>query len=166
MLGACSREHVSPSLLYPSPLSSPSLSAHENNAHCLPMAVNSIGGSVFSFYGGHHQRERMKEFLVVRTAVRTARPSSTEWSSTHTHTSHTHTHTSHKHTHHTHTHHTNTHITQTHTSHKHTHITHTHTHTSHTHTHTHHTRVRTHHTHTRAHRLYTCTSCLPCGWFH
>ena len=95
------------------PLPSPPSPAHENNAHCLPMAVNSIGGSLFSFYGGHHQRERMKEFLVVSIAVWTARPSSTEWSSTHTpHTHHTHT------THTTHTPHT---IHTPHTTHTHLH---------------------------------------------
>ena len=49
-------------LLLPLPLPHP---AHENNAHCLPIAVNAIGGSVFSFYGSNHQREKMKEFLVV-----------------------------------------------------------------------------------------------------
>jgi NCK-associated protein 1 len=42
----------------------PSLQAHENNAHCLPIAVNAIAGSIFSFYGSNLQREKMREFLV------------------------------------------------------------------------------------------------------
>ena len=38
---------------------------HENNAHCLAIAVNNLAGALFGFYGSQHQKERMKEFLVV-----------------------------------------------------------------------------------------------------
>jgi len=42
----------------------PSFEGHENNAHCLAIAVNALAGTLFSFYGEQHQKERMKEFLV------------------------------------------------------------------------------------------------------
>ena len=38
---------------------------HENNIHCLAIAVNALAGAIFSFYGKEHQKDRMKEFLVV-----------------------------------------------------------------------------------------------------
>ena len=43
----------------------PSFEGHENNIHCLAIAVNALAGAIFSSYGKEHQRERMKEFLVV-----------------------------------------------------------------------------------------------------
>lgn len=43
----------------------PFFEGHENNAHCLAIAVNALAGAIFAYYGEHHQRERMKEFLVV-----------------------------------------------------------------------------------------------------
>ena len=43
----------------------PSFEGHENNIHCLAIAVNALAGAIFSFYGKEHQQERMKEFLVV-----------------------------------------------------------------------------------------------------
>ena len=50
----------------------PFFEGHENNAHCLPIAVNALAGAIFALYGDSHQKERMKEFLVVRTVQ--ARP--------------------------------------------------------------------------------------------
>ena len=44
----------------------PFFEGHENNAHCLAIAVNALAGAIFAYYGEQHQRERMKEFLVVR----------------------------------------------------------------------------------------------------
>ena len=38
---------------------------HDNNAHCLAIAVNTLAGAMFSGYGAIHQRQRMQEFLVV-----------------------------------------------------------------------------------------------------
>jgi hypothetical protein len=43
----------------------PFFEGHENNAHCLTIAVNALAGAIFAYYGEQHQRERMKEFLVV-----------------------------------------------------------------------------------------------------
>ena len=43
----------------------PFFEGHENNAHCLAIAVNAMAGAIFAYYGEQHQRERMKEFLVV-----------------------------------------------------------------------------------------------------
>ena len=43
----------------------PFFEGHENNAHCLAIAVNALAGAIFAYYGEQHQRERMKEFLVV-----------------------------------------------------------------------------------------------------
>ena len=43
----------------------PFFEGHENNAHCLPIAVNALAGAIFALYGETHQKERMKEFLVV-----------------------------------------------------------------------------------------------------
>ena len=43
----------------------PSFEGHENNIHCLAIAVNALAGAIFYSYGKEHQRERMKEFLVV-----------------------------------------------------------------------------------------------------
>ncbi len=43
----------------------PFFEGHENNAHCLPIAVNALAGAIFALYGETQQRERMKEFLVV-----------------------------------------------------------------------------------------------------
>ena len=43
----------------------PFFEGHENNAHCLAIAVNALAGAIFALYGEQHQRERMKEFLVV-----------------------------------------------------------------------------------------------------
>ena len=37
----------------------------KNNGHCLAIAVNALAGAIFAYYGEQHQRERMKEFLVV-----------------------------------------------------------------------------------------------------
>ena len=51
--------------IYPPPPLFP-ITGHENNAHCLAIAVNSLAGALFAFYGEQHQKERMKEFLVVR----------------------------------------------------------------------------------------------------
>ena len=48
----------------------PSFEGHENNIHCLAIAVNSLAGAIFS-YGKEHQQERMKEFLVVSTQQHT-----------------------------------------------------------------------------------------------
>lgn len=45
----------------------PFFEGHENNAHCLTIAVNALAGAIFAYYGEQHQRERMKEFLVVST---------------------------------------------------------------------------------------------------
>ena len=45
----------------------PFFEGHENNAHCLPIAVNALAGAIFALYGESHQKERMKEFLVVRS---------------------------------------------------------------------------------------------------
>ena len=42
---------------------------NENNVHCLAIAVNSIAGAVFAFYGEKEQRDRMREFLVVCVCV-------------------------------------------------------------------------------------------------
>jgi NCK-associated protein 1 len=42
----------------------PSFEGHENNIHCLAIAVNALAGAIFYSYGKEHQRERMKEFLV------------------------------------------------------------------------------------------------------
>lgn len=42
----------------------PFFEGHENNAHCLPIAVNALAGTIFALYGETHQKERMKEFLV------------------------------------------------------------------------------------------------------
>ena len=39
---------------------------HDNNAHCLAVAVNALAGAMFSGYGAASQKQRMKEFLVVR----------------------------------------------------------------------------------------------------
>lgn len=44
----------------------PFFEGHENNAHCLAIAVNALAGAIFAYYGEQHQKERMKEFLVVR----------------------------------------------------------------------------------------------------
>ncbi len=44
----------------------PFFEGHENNAHCIPTAVNALAGAIFALYGESHQKERMKEFLVVR----------------------------------------------------------------------------------------------------
>ena len=43
----------------------PSFEGHENNIHCLAIAVNALAGAIFLSYGKDHQRDRMKEFLVV-----------------------------------------------------------------------------------------------------
>lgn len=42
----------------------PSFEGHENNIHCLAIAVNALAGAIFSFHGKEHQKDRMKEFLV------------------------------------------------------------------------------------------------------
>ena len=49
----------------------PFFEGHENNAHCLPIAVNALAGAIFSLYGESQQKERMKEFLVVRSRYNT-----------------------------------------------------------------------------------------------
>ena len=49
----------------------PSFEGHENNIHCLAIAVNALAGAIFYSYGKEHQRERMKEFLVVSYTVGT-----------------------------------------------------------------------------------------------
>lgn len=38
---------------------------HENNVHCLAIAVNAIAGAVFAFYSGQDQKDKMKEFIIV-----------------------------------------------------------------------------------------------------
>ena len=43
----------------------PSFEGHENNIHCLAIAVNALAGAIFSSYGKEHQRKQMKEFLIV-----------------------------------------------------------------------------------------------------
>ena len=40
---------------------------HENNVHCLAIAVNAIAGAVFAFYGEQEQKDKMLEFIVVST---------------------------------------------------------------------------------------------------
>ena len=45
---------------------------HDNNAHCLAIAVNALAGAMFSSYGAIHQRQRMKEFLVVSNLLKTS----------------------------------------------------------------------------------------------
>ena len=40
---------------------------HENNVHCLAIAVNAIAGAVFAFYGEQEQKDRMKDFIIVST---------------------------------------------------------------------------------------------------
>ncbi|XP_065902266.1 nck-associated protein 1 homolog [Dysidea avara] len=42
----------------------PSLEGHDNNAHCLAIAVNALAGAMFASYGAFNQKQRMKEFLV------------------------------------------------------------------------------------------------------
>ena len=44
----------------------PFFEGHENNAHCLAVAINALAGALFAYYGEQHQRDKMKEFLVVR----------------------------------------------------------------------------------------------------
>jgi len=39
---------------------------HDNNAHCLAIAVNALAGAMFASYGPSAQKQRMKEFLVVK----------------------------------------------------------------------------------------------------
>ena len=39
---------------------------HENNVHCLAIAVNAIAGAVFAFYSGQDQKDKMKEFIIVK----------------------------------------------------------------------------------------------------
>ena len=41
------------------------LIGHENNVHCLAIAVNAIAGAVFAFYSGQDQKDKMKEFIIV-----------------------------------------------------------------------------------------------------
>ena len=43
---------------------------HDNNAHCLAIAVNALAGAMFAGYGAMHQKQRMKEFLVVSNVFR------------------------------------------------------------------------------------------------
>ncbi len=43
----------------------PFFEGHENNAHCLAIAITSVAGAIFAYYGNQEQIERMKEFLVV-----------------------------------------------------------------------------------------------------
>ena len=42
---------------------------HDNNAHCLATAVNALAGAMFAGYGVFNQKQRMKEFLVVKFNV-------------------------------------------------------------------------------------------------
>ena len=43
---------------------------HDNNAHCLSIAVNALAGAMFASYGAFiNQKQRMKEFLVVKFNV-------------------------------------------------------------------------------------------------
>lgn len=44
----------------------PFFEGHENNAHCLAVAINALAGALFAYYGEQHQKDKMKEFLVVR----------------------------------------------------------------------------------------------------
>ena len=43
-----------------------SISAHENNAHCLAVAVNALAGAIFAYFGPEEQKQKMKDFLIVR----------------------------------------------------------------------------------------------------
>ncbi len=45
----------------------PFFEGHENNAHCLAVAITSLAGALFSYYGDQPQRDSMKEFLVVNS---------------------------------------------------------------------------------------------------
>ena len=45
----------------------PFFEGHENNAHCLAVAITSLPGAIFAYYGDKEQKDRMKEFLVVST---------------------------------------------------------------------------------------------------
>lgn len=40
--------------------------AHENNAHCLAVAVNALAGAIFAYFGPEEQKLKMKDFLIVR----------------------------------------------------------------------------------------------------
>ncbi len=42
---------------------------HENNVHCLTIAVNAIASAVFAFYGEQEQRDKMKEFIIVMSPL-------------------------------------------------------------------------------------------------
>ncbi|XP_064384719.1 nck-associated protein 1 homolog [Halichondria panicea] len=42
----------------------PFFEGHENNAHCLAVAITSLPGAIFAYYGDKEQKDRMKEFLV------------------------------------------------------------------------------------------------------
>ena len=42
---------------------------HDNNARCLAIAVNALAGAMFASYGAFNQKQRMKEFLVVKFNV-------------------------------------------------------------------------------------------------
>ena len=40
------------------------IEAHENNAHCLAIAVNALAGAIFAYFGPEEQKQRMKDFLI------------------------------------------------------------------------------------------------------
>ena len=42
---------------------------HDNNAHCLAISVYALAGAMFASYGAFNQKQRMKEFLVVKFNV-------------------------------------------------------------------------------------------------
>ena len=46
----------------------PFFEGHENNAHCLAVAITALAGAIFAYYGDTHQKDRMKEFLVVSSS--------------------------------------------------------------------------------------------------
>eukprot|EP00731_Ephydatia_muelleri_P035753 Em0155g8a len=40
------------------------IEAHENNAHCLAVAVNALAGAIFAYFGPEEQKQKMKDFLI------------------------------------------------------------------------------------------------------
>ena len=43
-----------------------STTGHDNNAHCLAIALNALAGAMFASYGPSAQKQRMKEFFVIK----------------------------------------------------------------------------------------------------
>eukprot|EP00731_Ephydatia_muelleri_P012650 Em0006g1544a len=40
------------------------IEAHENNAHCMAVAVNALAGAIFAYFGPEEQKQKMKDFLI------------------------------------------------------------------------------------------------------